>query len=86
MQDNGPPLSNPTKSGFRDFDHGAADAILAAEFNPTGTHLAVCSVDHKIRLFAVDPADAWTLIDQWRGHDAEILDASCLYPPACCSY
>lgn len=66
----------PTKIGFRNFDHGATDVVLAAEFNNSGTHLAVCSADHKIRLFTADQRDNWTLLDQWRGHDAEILDAS----------
>lgn len=84
MQDEGlqSPPSSPNKTGFRNFDHGAADIVLAAEFNPSGTRLAVCSADHKIRLFAVGHGDAWVLVDQWRGHDAEILDASPLYPPA----
>lgn len=86
MQDNGASLLKPTGNGFQNFDHGATDTVLAAEFNSSGTHLAVCSADHKIRLFAAGPTDAWTLIDQWRGHDAEILDASCLYPSACRSY
>ena len=84
MQDNGSlsvatPL-NLEGSGFRNFDNSAADVILAAEFNSSGSHLAVCAADHKIRVFAVGQGDAWNLIDQWRGHDAEILDASPFYP------
>lgn len=66
------------KTGFRNFDHGAADIVLAADFISSGSHLAVCSADHKIRLYAVGHGDVWDLIDQWRGHDAEILDASIL--------
>lgn len=77
MQDEGlPSVGSTNKAGFRNFHHGAADIVLAAEFNLTGTHLAVCSADHKIRLFGLRDGDAWVLIDQWRGHDAEILDAS----------
>ncbi|KAL8651421.1 MAG: hypothetical protein Q9210_003263 [Variospora velana] len=68
-------VASTNKIGFRNFDHGAADIVLAAEFNLTGTHLAVCSADHKIRLFGQGQRDAWILVDQWRGHDAEILDA-----------
>lgn len=90
MQDTGPSsslaASRASKTGFRNFDHGAADVILAAEFNSSGTHLAVCSADHKIRLFAIGQEDAWILMDQWRGHDAEILDASSLDLPALCMY
>ncbi|KAI4159916.1 MAG: hypothetical protein L6R39_000292 [Caloplaca ligustica] len=41
------------KTGFRNFDHGAADIVLAADFISSGSHLAVCSADHKIRLYAV---------------------------------
>lgn len=78
--------ANATKTGFHKFDHGATDTILAAEFNSSGTHLAVCSADHKIRLFAVGQGDAWTLVDQWRGHDGEILEASLLYLHIYCSY
>lgn len=80
MQDDGTSTLTPIENGFQDFNHGAADVILAAEFNLYGTHLAVCSADHKIRLFAVGLADAWTLIDQWRGHDAEILDVRWIGP------
>ncbi|KAL8821053.1 MAG: hypothetical protein Q9223_000853 [Gallowayella weberi] len=84
MQGSGPPVGVAPhgQTGFRNFDHGAADLVLAAEFNASGTHLAVCSADHKIRVFAIDQdEDAWILMDQWRGHDAEISDASFLNPP-----
>ncbi|KAL8694303.1 MAG: hypothetical protein Q9218_001008 [Villophora microphyllina] len=54
------PTSN--KNGFQKFDHTATDVVLAAEFNPSGSHLVVCSADHKIRLFIV----RW--IDSSLGH------------------
>lgn len=79
-----PTMSTASKGGFRNFDHGATDVVLAAEFNPSGSHLVVCSADHRIRLFMADQRDTWSLIDQWRGHDAEILDASLFNPiPHC---
>ncbi|KAI4287325.1 MAG: hypothetical protein L6R35_003420 [Caloplaca aegaea] len=66
QNDNISNVASTNKTGFRNFDHGAADIVLAAEFNLTGTHLAVCSADHKIRLFGLGQGDAWILVDQWR--------------------
>lgn len=68
--------TDPGKSGFRSLDHSAADIILAVAFNFQGTRIALCSADHRIQVFSIDSDDVWTSIDQWRGHDAEILDAS----------
>ena len=65
-----------TGGGFRSFDHGAADVVLAAAFNSSGTRIGICSADHKIRIYNVEQDNSWTLMDQWRGHDGEVLDAS----------
>ena len=65
-----------TNSGFQSFEHAAADIILAACFNPSGTRIVLCSADHKIRVYNIDQKDEYLLVDQWRGHDAEVLDAS----------
>ena len=65
--------------GFRSFDHGAVDVVLAAAFNSSGTRVAICSADHKIRIYNIEQDNSWTLMDQWRGHDGEVLDASCSY-------
>ena len=62
--------------GFRNFDHGAADIILAIAYNSSGTRIASGSADHRIRVYDLKQNDDWVLIDQWRGHDAEVLDAS----------
>ena len=62
--------------GFRNFDHGAADIILAIAYNSSGTRIAIGSADHRIRVYDLEQNDDWNLIDQWRGHDAEVLDAS----------
>lgn len=62
--------------GFKFFDHGAADIILAVAFNSSGTRIALGSADHKIRVYDIEQDRSWALVDQWRGHDAEVLDAS----------
>ena len=80
---NDPISAPPTKSGFQSFDNAAADAVLAISYNPSGTRYAVASADHKVRIY--DSRDQHssgqvTLMDQWRAHDAEILDVSILMP------
>ena len=62
------------ESGFTNVEHGANDIILAATFNHQGTRIALCSADHKIRVFDLSAKNDWHLIDQWRGHDAAVLD------------
>lgn len=69
---------DPPKVGFTNVEHGASDVVLAAAFNQSGTRITLGSADHKIRVFDVDTKSNWNLIDQWRGHDAEVLDASFL--------
>lgn len=64
------------RNGFQSFEHAAADIVLAASFNSSGTRMILCSADHKIRVFNIDQSDEYFLVDQWRGHDAEVLDAS----------
>ena len=65
-----------SRNGFQSFEHAAADIVLAASFNSSGTRIILCSADHKIRVYNIDKDDAYFLVDQWRGHDAEVLDAS----------
>lgn len=50
--------------------------MLAASFNSSGTRIVLCSADHKIRVYNIDEDNEYFLVDQWRGHDAEVLDAS----------
>lgn len=66
----------PVKSGFQSFEHAAADIVLAASFNAAGTRVALCSADHKIRVYSISQDKTWTLLEQFRGHDAEVLDVS----------
>lgn len=64
----------PTKRGFQSFEHAAADIVLAASFNAAGTRVVLCSADHKIRVYSISQDNVWTSLDQFRGHDAEVLD------------
>lgn len=61
-------------NGFQSFEHAAADIILAASFNTLGSRVAVCSADHRIRVYCIDQDKVWSLLDQFRGHDGEVLD------------
>lgn len=78
MGSNSPTLDDTTSDtgGFQSFENAAADAVLAANFNSAGTRIATCSADHRIRVYDIDETDEWTLIEQRRGHNAEIIDAS----------
>lgn len=66
------------KYGFQSFEHAAHDIMLAACFNPSGTRIILCSADHKIRVYNIHANDEYSLVDQWRGHDAEVLDVQWL--------
>lgn len=66
------------KNGFQSFEHAAADIVLAASFNSSGTRIVLCSADHKIRVYNIDEDNEYFLVDQWRGHDAEVLDVQWL--------
>lgn len=63
--------------GFQSFDNVAADVVLALSYNASGTRFATTSADQRIRVYDVDSDDGpgqLRLVDQWRGHDAEIHD------------
>lgn len=62
------------RNGFQSFEHAAADIILAAGFDAAGTKVALCSADHKIRVYIISQDKDWILLDRFRGHDAEVLD------------
>lgn len=66
------------ESSFESFEHAAADIVLATSFNPAGTRIVLCSADHRIRVYDISPEKEWTLIDKFRGHNAEILDVGVL--------
>ncbi|KAL9123676.1 MAG: hypothetical protein Q9217_006917 [Psora testacea] len=64
------------QSSFQNFENVAADNVQALAFNSPGNRIAFASADHKLRVYNSNPAREWTLFDQWRGHDADVLDAS----------
>ena len=79
--------------GFLPLSHAAKDVVLSAAFNPTGTHLATASADHRLRVFtlpASTPATSpdspkqsdWTLLEAWRAHAGAALDARFCSTPA----
>ena len=77
-------IAEPAKNGFQSFGHAAADIVLAADFNEAGTRVAVCSADHKIRVYSISQHQVWNLLDQFRGHDAEVLDVCIAFPHTMC--
>ena len=75
----------PTRHGFQSFEYAAADIILAAEYSPTGQRIVLGAADHRIRVYDVEEEQSsWTMLDQWRGHDGEVLDVNCL--PSHCRF
>lgn len=74
-----PMVAEPSKNGFQSFENAAADAVLAICYNSSGKRMATASADHKVRIYETGDPDVNaqpTLTDQWRAHDAEILDVS----------
>ena len=71
--------SQSEDTGFRNFENPAADAVLVISYNPAGTRCAIASADHKLRVYdCVDQDNGVqpTLLEQWKAHNAEILDVS----------
>lgn len=63
---------------FQTFAHGHQDLVLAVDFNYFGTRMVTASSDHRLKVWDRKD-DAWTLIDSWKAHDAEITDVSSLH-------
>ena len=63
---------------FRSFDEVVPPYVLCLKYNDPGDKLAVALSDHRIRVYSKSSSNKpeWKLFDQWRGHDAEIFDAS----------
>lgn len=59
---------------FNSFDPGHADLVTVTKFNFYGNRLLTASADHRIKVWDLQKDGSWTLIDAWRGHDAEIRD------------
>ncbi|KAK8207490.1 WD40-repeat-containing domain protein [Phyllosticta capitalensis] len=60
-------------AAFSVFDHGHQDLVLAVDFNFFGTRMVTASSDHRVKVWDRRD-DAWTLVDSWRAHDAEVVD------------
>ncbi|KAF1983319.1 WD40 repeat-like protein [Aulographum hederae CBS 113979] len=60
-------------NSFQTFDHGHEDLVLAVDFNMYGTRMATASSDHTIKVWD-KKNDEWFVTDQWRAHDAEVVD------------
>ena len=72
------------RGGFQSFENVAADAVLSIHYNSTGTRFATGAADHKLRIYEVEDDGQSKLIDQWRAHDAEVLDVD--WPFYLCSH
>lgn len=72
--------SKESDPDIRPFEFGHNDLVLAIAYNTYGNRIATSSSDHRIKVFDKQD-DNWTLIDTWKGHDAEILDVRhlCLF-------
>lgn len=64
-----------TERSFQTFSHGHQDLVLAVDFNYFGTRMVTASSDHRLKVWDKKD-DAWTLIESWKAHDAEIVDVS----------
>ena len=64
-----------TERGIQTFSHGHQDLVLAVDFNYFGTRMVTASSDHRLKVW--DKKDnEWTLVENWRAHDAEVVDVS----------
>ncbi|EJD51087.1 WD40 repeat-like protein [Auricularia subglabra TFB-10046 SS5] len=59
--------------------HG--DSITDAVYDHYGLHLATCSADNRIKIWALDESTgAWSLEDEWKAHDARVCSLSWAHP------
>lgn len=62
---------------FQTFAHGHHDLVLAVDFNYFGTRMVTAGSDHRLKVWDKKD-DAWSLVESWKAHDAEIVDVSTL--------
>ncbi|PSN69498.1 WD40 repeat-like protein [Corynespora cassiicola Philippines] len=60
-------------AAFTTFAHGHQDLVLAVDFNYFGTRMVTASSDHRLKVWDKKD-DAWSLVESWKAHDAEIVD------------
>ena len=66
-----------TKNGFQSFTSQRSSIPTILKYNNAGTQLALVLSDHRIRIYEQsEESQKWKFVDQWRGHDAEIFEAS----------
>jgi nucleoporin SEH1 len=64
-----------SERNFQTFSHGHQDLVLAVDFNYFGTRMVTASSDHRLKVWDKKD-DAWSLVESWKAHDAEIVDVS----------
>jgi nucleoporin SEH1 len=71
-----------SERNFQTFSHGHQDLVLAVDFNYFGTRMVTASSDHRLKIWDKKD-DAWSLVESWKAHDAEIVDVSAapILPP-----
>ncbi|KAF2796672.1 nucleoporin seh1 [Melanomma pulvis-pyrius CBS 109.77] len=62
-----------SERNFQPFSHGHQDLVLAVDFNYFGTRMVTASSDHRLKVWDKKD-DSWTLVENWKAHDAEIVD------------
>jgi nucleoporin SEH1 len=67
-----------TERNFQTFAHGHQDLVLAVDFNYFGTRMVTASSDHRLKVWDKKD-DAWSLVESWKAHDAEIVDVSGIF-------
>jgi nucleoporin SEH1 len=75
-----------SERNFQTFSHGHQDLVLAVDFNYFGTRMVTASSDHRLKVWDKKD-DAWSLVESWKAHDAEVVDVSAVpvAPPAASS-
>ena len=67
--------SEPTGTNPRIFRTTGAHQVTCIAYIDTEGRLATASVDHRLRVYEYRGSE-WILLEKWRGHDAEVFDAS----------
>lgn len=69
------PAKERPRTNFRSFKNIGANEVTCIAYNDLENRLAIASVDHKFRVYEYRNSE-WNFVEKWRGHDAEVLDAS----------
>ncbi|KZV96865.1 WD40 repeat-like protein [Exidia glandulosa HHB12029] len=67
------------QTGVLPESHG--ETITDGAYDHYGLHLATCSSDQRIKIWALDESTGnWSLEDEWKAHDARICSLSWVHP------